>query len=205
MKLTAFLQVKENPNMKAFSEEFSSKLVAVVSRFGCREYPSPSKLKQMLLQIATFEFSIKPAVAITAIHNGIPSIHVPFWQQVGVGGILSIYRALSVSPAKVLNMLENEEGKTTNEERILGYLRQFIASLSREDLRLFLRFCTGSTVCTAGLDLSVSFNALEGLARRPIAHTCEPSLELSVNYIVHFLNLFRNLKPIDTFPTSTLG
>ncbi len=75
-------------------------------------------------------------------------------------------------------MLENEEGKTTNEERILGYLRQFIASLSREDLRLFL---TGSTVCT-GLDLSVSFNSLEGLARRPIAHTCEPSLELSVNY-----------------------
>ncbi len=50
MKLTASKkQLKENPNIKAFSEDLSSKLVSVVSRFGCRQYPSPSKLKQIQL------------------------------------------------------------------------------------------------------------------------------------------------------------
>ena len=78
-------------------------------------------------------------------------------------------------------MLEDQEGETANEERVLGYLRQFIASLSAKDLRAFLRFCTGSTVCTKN-KLSIAFNSLEGASRRPIAHTCEPSLELSSNY-----------------------
>ena len=74
----AVTQVKQNPTIKAFSEDLSSKLVAVLSRFGCRQYPSPSKLKQMLTQVASFEFTMKPAVAITAIHQGIPSVHAPF-------------------------------------------------------------------------------------------------------------------------------
>lgn len=177
----AFDQIKQNPGCKAFTDVLTSKLLAVVSRFGCRQNPTPAKLKQMLAQIASFEFQMKPAVAISAIHQGIPSIHHPFWQKLGVAGLLTIYRAQSVTPARVLKMLEDQEGSTANEERILGYLRQFIASLSQEDIRLFLRFCTGSTVCT-GSDLQVSFNALEGLSRRPIAHTCEPSLELPVTY-----------------------
>ncbi len=177
----AFAQITDDPQRKSFSEELSSKLIATFSRFGSRTYPTPTKLKQMLLQVASYEFLLKPAAAITAINRGIPPLHAPFWQKLGVAGILVVYRAQTVSPAKVLGMLDEEQGKTENEERVLGYLRQFVASLSEEDLRLFLRFCTGSTVCNGG-KLGVSFNALEGVGRRPIAHTCEPCLELSSNY-----------------------
>ncbi len=97
-------------------------------------------------------------------------------------GILAVYKAQSVSPTKVLSMLDEEQGQTENKERVSGYLRQFVARLSEEDLRLFLRFCTGSTVCN-GSKLGVIFNTLEGVGCRPIAHTCEPSLELSSNYL----------------------
>ena len=35
-------------------------------------------------------------------------------------------KAQSVSPAKVLKMFEDAEGTDSNEERILGYLRQSV-------------------------------------------------------------------------------
>lgn len=48
-------------------------------------------------------------------------------------------------------------------------------------LRRFLRFVTGSDViCVTKVE--VIFTALEGLARRPIAHTCGSVLELPCTY-----------------------
>ena len=55
--------------------------------------------------------------------------------------------------------------------------------MKTNDLCNFLRFTTGSSVCIAS-KISVTFNSSSGLARRPIAHTCSNTLELSgyVNY-----------------------
>ena len=50
------------------------------------------------------------------------------------------------------------------------------------NLRRFMRFVTGSCVCNAG-QITVIFNGLSGLGRRPIAHTCDCSLELPSSYI----------------------
>ena len=50
-----------------------------------------------------------------------------------------------------------------------------------EEVRLFLRFSTGSTVCTSG-KLEVQFNMLSGIACRQIAHTCSNLLELPATY-----------------------
>ena len=95
-------------------------------------------------------------------------------------GLYSIYGAQSVSPAKVLHMFEDAVGTDANEERILGYLRQFVGSMSTDELRQFLRFVTGSSVC---LSCQIHFNNLEGIACQPIAHPCQPSLELSLSYM----------------------
>jgi len=40
---------------------------------------------------------------------------------------------------------------------------------------------TGSSVCSA-TEILVTFNSLSGLAKRPIAHTCDCTLELSTAY-----------------------
>jgi hypothetical protein len=71
-------------------------------------------------------------------------------------------------------MLNNAVGANPNEEHIMGYLHQYIGSVSSDTLRSFLRFVTGSTVCSSLIGVCLS-----GAARRPIAHTCAPSLELS--------------------------
>ena len=99
-----------------------------------------------------------------------------------------------MSPAKVLKMFDDAEGTDANEERILGYLRQFVGSMSTDELRQFLRFVTGSSVCLS-CQIQVTFNNLEGIARQPIAHTCQPSLELSPSYMTlpEFTSEFRAL------------
>ena len=51
-----------------------------------------------------------------------------------------------------------------------------------EELRLLMRYITGSCVCTTS-KIHITFNSLAGLARRPIAHTCNSTLEIPTTYI----------------------
>lgn len=52
------------------------------------------------------------------------------------------------------------------------------------DLAAFMRFVTGSSSMMAE-EITVSFNTLSGMARRPISHTCGCVLELSTCYITY--------------------
>lgn len=69
--------------------------------------------------------------------------------------------------------------KDANEERVLNYL---IGNMNTNELRLFVRFVTGSTVCSAG-EILVTFCIMSDFERRPIAHTCDSTLELASTYI----------------------
>ena len=79
-------------------------------------------------------------------------------------------------------MLDDVNTSNLGEERVITYLRQFIGNMRTDELRIFLRFVTGSCVCTTS-GISVSFIKLDGLARRPIAHTCNCALEISTMYL----------------------
>ena len=54
---------------------------------------------------------------------------------------------------------------------------QYIRSLGDFESTKFLRFLTGSDIIIIE-NTEVSFSAMEGLATRPIAHTCARMLEL---------------------------
>ena len=54
---------------------------------------------------------------------------------------------------------------------------QYIRSLGDFESTKFLRFLTGSDIIIIE-NTEVSFSAMEGLATRPIAHTCARILEL---------------------------
>ena len=93
----------------------------------------------------------------------------------------------------VLAMIDEAEGQSAAQERILGYLHQFIGNMGSDELRTFFRFTTGSSVCSA-LKIQVQFNMLSGASCRPIDHTCTPSLELSATYSMYteFISDFRS-------------
>ena len=62
-----------------------------------------------------------------------------------------------------------------------GFLYGFVGDTKRDDIRLFLRFVTGSAVYLEK-SIQVTFNNLSGLAHRPVSHTCSCTLELPVSY-----------------------
>lgn len=173
--------IKEAVNSVSFSQSLKTKVVGVLSRFGCREVPTHNNIKDVIVKVARFEFMVKPLAAISLVHSGIPTEHIPFWQNQTVKNLSLLYSALTATPAKVVEILQSEPTDNACEERVMSYLEQFVGNMNKDMLRKFLRFATGSSVCLSK-KITVAFNNLSGFARRPISHTCGSLLELSSSY-----------------------
>ena len=185
-----------------FSSALQIELVNILSRFGCRQMPTPQSLRTLVEQAARCEFCIKPAAALVLVHSGIPNTHKDFWQSRSASDVRALYYGFSVSTTKVLSMLDISPPGNDHESRVAGYLKLMVGNMQVHELSIFLRFVTGSSVCTVPT-ISVEFNALCGLGRRPIAHTCNALLELPISYTNYddFHTEFKNILDVtrDTF------
>ncbi len=141
-------------------------LMTCLSRFGCRVVPA-----QVIEQTA---FLTKPAAGIALIHSGIPDSHRQFWLGKSQAGVQKIYEQLTLTPKKVASLFSFPEYTSKQESHVCGYVLLMVGNMQIEHLRRFMRFVTGSS---AG-QITVTFNGLSGLGRRPIAYTCDCSLEL---------------------------
>lgn len=164
----------------SFRPDTSAKLLNVMSRYESRVLPSPSNLKQQILQVSRFQFIVKPMPAVVMINSGIAREEVPFWKKMSTEQLYSLYRVLSASSLKILQLIQEPEDLTKDQERVLQYLKTYIGNLRVAELERFLRFVCGSSVCPD--EINVTFNSVSGLARRPIGHTCSYTLELSTMY-----------------------
>ena len=153
-----------------------------MSRFGCREVPKPNNLRRLVIEISRHEFLVKAVGAIYAINSGLPSVHQGFWNEQSVEKLYSLYKSLIATP--VIKMISEPEVMNSTEERVYGYLIQFIRSLKPDDLRCFLRFITGSSVLLS-TDISVVFNAASGLSRVITSHTCSATIEIPTTYVTY--------------------
>lgn len=166
----------------AFSSGVQAKLISLLSRFGSREVPTPTTLRDQVVQVARYEFLVKPMAALSMIKGGIPLAHRPFWNRFSIDEFHALYKTLTASPSKVLDMLIEPDMANSSQERVFSYLQQYIGNMRFEEIQRFLRFVSGSSVCSSS-DITVAFNSLSGLGRRPISHTCDSTLELSTEYI----------------------
>lgn len=176
-----FKQALAHSAQKTFPVSLQSELTSVLSSFGCRELPSPSTLGKLIEQVARYEFLTKPAASIALINSGVPSEHQPFWCSKTSRDLRAIYKHLTLSSTKVLSLLYFPLFISQAEARVGGYLRTLIGNMQSEDLQQFMRFVTGSSVCSSS-EIKVDFNSLSGFARRPIAHTCSCNIELPSSY-----------------------
>lgn len=142
--------------------------------------PTPQNLAEMIMGVAKYEFCNKPAAATTLIYCGVPEDHKWFWSELGTDGINAVYTSLTVTSDKILKII-NCDCQNPAEETILAYLTSLIGNMGTNDLRNFLRFTTGSSVCVAQ-SIKIIFNTSSGLARQPYAHTCSNTLQLPVSY-----------------------
>ena len=164
----------------AFPDYILEELITILANFGCRLPPKPSTLVTIIQQVARHEFITKPAAGIGLINSGIPKNHREFWNKLSTKKVQKLYENLNLSSKKVLNLFCFPEF-CNPQERVGGYLRTMVGNLNMEDLRHLMRFITGSSVCSES-KISIQFNGLTGLARRPIAHTCDCTLELPTAY-----------------------
>lgn len=93
----------------------------------------------------------------------------------------SLYKDLIPTPIRVISLLKFPENMCENATSTSHHLKRFIREMDSDLLTRFLRFCTGADLLTEKC-IEVSFVKAEGLARRPIAHTCSSLLELSKQY-----------------------
>ena len=174
--------------------DIESELTSIFANHGVRGIVKPQNLRRLLLQASKYTFLIKPAAALHMIASGIPKSHIPFWKSMTADNLYLLYKTMLLSPSKVLSLLIEPYTKDETEEKTWFYLRSYIGNMSNDELRRFIRFVTGSFVISVKA-ITVSFNRLDGFARRPIAHTCSARLELPSTYssLPEFISEFRSI------------
>lgn len=169
---------------KSFSCQTQTQLINILSRLGCTEVPSPSNIKQLVLRVARHLFLGKPLGALYALNSGVLIPYHSFTEQLSIDTLFRLYKVLNATTSAVLGLFEDPADMNPAEDRVFGFLLSFIGNMKQNELRLFLRFVTGSSVLLAK-KITVSFNNLSGLARRPISHTCDCMIELPISYTTY--------------------
>ena len=130
----------------SFSVQTQAKLVDIFSRFDSRQLPTPANLKQQLLQVAKYQFIIKPMAAITSINSGIPPVEGNFWKGKTVDDLYTLYQALTADPSKVLELLttDPEDELNSSEQRV--YLLSCLAVAHTHTCLFHLQWTERKTV-----------------------------------------------------------
>lgn len=70
-------------------------------------------------------FHSMPMLAIVEINSGIPEVQKPFWASKTPDDLYSIYKCLSVTPSKVLALLNEPLFASRVDAVVYGYLRPY--------------------------------------------------------------------------------
>ena len=193
--ITSFKQYVANDEAQILSDVLESNrnpdnedVINFIGRFGCRKLPNSDNIRFIFLEMAHKELIQKPQY--------VADCWAPICKQwLGlkeVGDIDMLFEKIRPTNRKVLDLvrsampIENEA-----EKEALNYLKRLIRGLNQQDLSrvpTFLRFVTGSDMICVD-KIPVQFTNLDGLERRPIAHTCGAVLELPRTYHQSFPEL----------------
>lgn len=81
-----------------------AKLVDVPSRFNCCQVPSVHTLKQIVVDVARYEFTVKSLSAVIVMRSGFPEIYNEFWKEYSCEDMFSLYKAMCATPSTVLEI-----------------------------------------------------------------------------------------------------
>ena len=128
------------------------------------------------------------------MNEGLPHNHRDFWESYAVEKLYLLYKALSATCDEVLKMITEPDDMNSSQERVYGYLLQFVGSLKSEELQNFLRFVTGCSVMLPN-NITVVFNAPTGIRRAVSSKTCSCTIIILTTYITYpdFAYEFRSI------------
>lgn len=160
------------------SDEDRDELLDLLDRLDVTTLPTQENLKDILLKVAHKQLIQKPRYA--AEKMSLIASHFLKEAFVSPQAVLQMYEDKKPTTRKLLKLLDASP-TTQAENQSFRFLQQYIRGLDDTGLRRMLRFVTGSDViCVKKVE--ILFTPLDGLARRPVAHTCGPALELPWTY-----------------------
>ena len=151
----------------------------LIGRCGSHENPATCSTSELLRKIAHKCLIQMPAFIIKAMKETVQQHLKAFFPD--EKNILKVYDECKPTPQKLCSLLQTNDDITYDENRCLGYLKQFIRGLNTDKLIKVLVLMTASSMIAVE-KISVRFTKLRGLERRPIFHTCGPVLELPCTY-----------------------
>ena len=161
-------------------DEQHDELIEFLDRFNGRRIPEKGGWRAIVLELDYKELVQRSKFVIDCwkipIRSGLGNMP-PF---LSFESVISLYESSKPAVKRVLNLIKAEP-ESNSQRDVFSYLKRFVRGMDDEKLVNFLRFCTGaSMICVK--ELRVSFVNLDGLARRPVAHTCGCVFELTVTY-----------------------
>ncbi|XP_033831305.1 uncharacterized protein LOC129456644 [Periophthalmus magnuspinnatus] len=180
--LDSFLKYVSHSERVMFQTCFSdfesideNELLEVLDLHNCRRHPTSNNIEQIIRELAHKKLIQEPAFVIEQWSTVLVEM------KSELKGIAAAYDALQPTSRKIMQSLTYPTNQNASEKQMVKYVNTYLRECDMPHLSRFLRFCTGSDVFT-GKDITVSFTMINGLQRRPVAHTCGCYLELPVTY-----------------------
>lgn len=161
-------------------------LFDVLSNYNCRNVPSKGKLEKIIMELAHKELVQAPTFVANCWRREFGPIKGLDFKDV--------VKQLSPTSRKVVSKLSFPDKMTAEQETTANHLQRMVRSIEMNILKKFLRFCTGSDLLPDRA-ITVSFNNMTGLERRPVAHACPQILDLPTMYddFPQFRSEFKNI------------
>ncbi|XP_032427069.1 uncharacterized protein LOC116725248 isoform X1 [Xiphophorus hellerii] len=158
-----------------FQSVDKEELLEIMDIHNCRRVPTADNIELLLEELAHQKLIQEPAFVIEQWSTVLSPLRSE------MESITAAYENLQPTLRKVINSIVYPVVMNAQQKNISKYLSSYLRESDSQHLSLFLRFCTGSDLFLQKT-ISVSFTQLQGIQRRPVAHTCGCYLELPVNY-----------------------
>lgn len=170
-----------------YAEVEEDEIYEILSIYDARRKPNPSNFKDILIGIAQKELIQKPEFVAKCFTNTARLSEILNFDK--------IFDSMMPTARNIISHLKVRDEHTISSEanKVFGFLKRYVRDINDTERSIFLRFCTGSDIVNK--DIEVTFTDINGLGRRPIAHTCSCYLELphtNEDYI-SFRNEFNGL------------
>ena len=154
-------------------------LLDFFSSFKCYKIPTKDNIFALLHELAHQEIVEKPRYIVDCLAPTLNAMRVytPFQTM---EDLKTFYNAKKPTTKKIISLL-SASPEPGAEQSSFEHFKRFVKSLNGNDLGSLLQFLTGSNIIICDT-ITVSFTKLDGTARRPIVHTCGPTLELPSTY-----------------------
>lgn len=167
-----------NRALTEFDSVDTDDLLDILENFDCKSLPNSQNILEIISQLAHKAIIQEPNFVIDS-WNSIFSMRLS--KNLSKEHFDTTYQKLVPTPKKVINIIRYPTDMDVLQSTVSKHLQRFIKDLDNNSLSDFLRFVTGSDLMIKDC-ISVRFVDLQGIARRPIAHTCGCVLELPKVY-----------------------